>query len=477
MKDGEKIPDEAQDIVNRVREVLTPPLVVAERVVSRSEAMAGTGEQRGFDFGTLPAYELLRLQKAAGEIAGIENPFYRLHDGRAAEMTSLEGREVVNFSSYDYLGLNGHPDVVAAAKTAIDRFGTSVSASRLTAGERPVHRDLEAALATLHGAEDAVLFVSGHATNVSVIGCLLGPEDLIVSDSFIHNSVVEGAKLSGAKRILCPHGDIEAMERALRLNRSRHRRAIIIVEGLYSMDGDVPDLASLIRLKRRYDSWLMVDEAHSLGVLGANGRGIAEEQGVAPTEVDIWMGTLSKALASTGGYIAGSRRLIELLKYTSPGFVYSVGSAPSVTAAARAAIAVMQRETWRLQKLRKNGRDFVAAARARGLDTGFSIGASVVPIIVGNSPNTVILSHRLLARGYNVIPIIFPGVPENQSRLRFFITSRHKSGQMTGVLDAIAEELPEIRKAPSFVNVVAGRRDNLSVANSPEHAAKEPALK
>ena len=145
------------------------------------------------------------------------------------------------------------------------------------------------------------------------------PEDLIVSDAVIHNSVVEGAKLSGAKRILCPHGDVEAIERALRLNRRRHRRAIVIVEGLYSMDGDVPDLAALIRLKRRYDSWLMVDEAHSLGVLGATGCGIAEEQAVDPTDIDIWMGTLSKALAATGGYIAGSRRLIELLKYTSPG--------------------------------------------------------------------------------------------------------------------------------------------------------------
>jgi 7-keto-8-aminopelargonate synthetase-like enzyme len=232
---------------------------------------------------------------------------------------------------------------------------------------------------------------------------------------------------------------------------------MIIVEGLYSMDGDVPNLAALIRLKRRYDTWLMVDEAHSLGVLGASGRGIAEEQGVDPIDVDIWMGTLSKALVSTGGYIAGSRRLIELLKYTSPGFVYSVGSSPSVTAAAHAAITVMQRETWRLEKLRQNGQAFVAGAKARGLDTGLSIGASVVPIIVGNSPSTVILSHRLVARGYNVVPIIFPGVAENQSRLRFFMTSRHTADHIAGVLDAVAEELPEIRKAPSFVNVIAGR--------------------
>lgn len=456
MTDGTRNTEEAQDVVDQVRQALSPPPTGAEPLAARRRLEPLRNHQK-VDFGSLPEYEILKLQKAAGEIAGIDNPFYRLHDGRAAETTSLEGRNVVNFSSYDYLGLNGHPDVTAAAKLAIDKFGTSVSASRLTAGERQVHRDLELALANLHGVEDALAFVSGHATNVSVIGGLLGPDDLIVSDALVHNSVVEGAKLSGAKRIMCPHGDVEALERALRLNRRRHRRALIVVEGLYSMDGDVPDLATLLRLKRRYDAWLMVDEAHSIGVLGASGRGIAEEQGVDPTEVDIWMGTLSKALASTGGYIAGSRKLIELLKYTSPGFVYSVGLCPPVAAAACASIAVIRQEPSRLAKLRQNGRAFLAGARARRLDVGPSIGASVIPIVVGSSPNTVVLSHRLLARGFNVTPIIFPGVAENQSRLRFFLTCRHTAEQISGVLDAIAEELPAIRSAPSFVNVVAGR--------------------
>ena len=446
--------DEAQDTVTRIREALAPSVGAPDFSPGRGPSVRGW---KNFDFGTLPEYEMLKLQKAAGEIAEIENPYYRLHDGRAAETTSLDGRQVVNFSSYDYVGLNGHAEITAAAKAAIDRFGTSVSASRLTAGERQVHRDLEYSLAQLHGVEDALTFVSGHATNVSVIGGLLGPDDLIITDTLIHNSVVEGAKLSGAKRVMCPHGDVEAVERTLRLNRQRHRRALIVVEGLYSMDGDVPDLAALVRLKRRYNSWLMVDEAHSLGVLGATGRGIAEEQGVDPTDIDIWMGTLSKALASTGGYVAGSGRLIELLKYTSPGFVYSVGASPGVAAAAHAAIGILQRETWRLKDLRRNGRDFLSGARARGLDTGLSIGASVVPIIVGSSPAAVIMSHRLLTRGYNVVPIIFPGVAENQSRLRFFITSRHTADQMAGALDAVAEELQEIRKAPSFMSVVAAR--------------------
>jgi len=448
--------DEARKTVDQVRHALARP-----RSIFRNEKAVpgqGTGStNRTFDFGSLPEYEQLKIHKAAGVIAGIENPFYRLHDVRASDTTTIDGHELVNFSSYDYLGLNGHPEVVAAAKAAIDQFGTSVSASRLTAGERQVHRDLEKALAELHGVEDAVSFVSGHATNVSVIGNLLGAEDLIVTDALIHNSVVEGAKLSGAKRILCPHGDLEAFERALRLNRTRHRRALIVVEGLYSMDGDVADLSALIKLKRRYEAWLMVDEAHSVGVLGNKGRGIAEEQNIDPTEIDIWMGTLSKALTSAGGYIAGSRTLVELLKYTSPGFVYSVGSPPASAAAALSAIQLMTKEPWRLQKLRENGQHFLEGARARGLDTGASIGASIIPVIVGSSPATVILSRRLQDRGYNVVPIIFPGVAENQSRLRFFMTSRHSTQQIDGVLDAIGAELPGVLSAPSFVNVIARR--------------------
>ena len=445
---------QAQETVDLVRRALTRPPNFGRATPSAAAASVST--QQRFDFGSLPEYEQLKIQKAAGAIAGIENPYYRLHDVRASDTTSIEGRTMVNFSSYDYLGLNGHPQVVAAAKDAMDRYGTSVSASRLTAGERQFHRDLEAALAGLHGVDDAVSFVSGHATNVSVIGGLLGPEDLIVTDALIHNSVVEGAKLSGAKRIQCAHSDLDALERALRLNRKRHRRTLIVVEGLYSMDGDVPDLLALIKLKQRYDAWLMVDEAHSIGVLGSDGRGLAEEQNIDPRDVDIWMGTLSKSLTSVGGYVAGSRQLIELLKYTSPGLVYSVGCSPPVAAAALSAIAMMQEEPWRLKKLRENGLYFLAGAKARGFDTGLSVGASVVPIIVGSSPATVILSHRLQNRGYNVVPIIFPGVAENQSRLRFFITSRHSPQQIDGALDAVGVELPKVLNAPSFVSLIAG---------------------
>ncbi len=444
----------AQETVDRIRHALEHPPGDAARRRTTTQAGASHQPRLESELTALPEYEILKIKRAVGDLTGIDNPFYRLHDGRAAELTSMGGRTVINFSSYDYLGLNGHPDVAAAAKRAIDRFGTSVSASRISAGERQVHRDLEDALARLHGTEAALAFVSGHATNVSVIGGLLGPEDLIVSDAVVHQSVLDGIKLAGAKRILCPHGDIEAFDRALRLNRARYRRALIVVEGLYSMDGDVVDLGALIKLKRRYSAWLMVDEAHSAGVLGATGRGLSEEQGIDPTDVDIWMGTLSKTFCASGGYIAGSRPLIELLKYTTSGFVFSVGLSPPIAAAATAAIDLMSKETWRLAKLRENGRAFLQAAHARQLDTGLSIGASVIPIIIGNSPHAVLLSERLLERGFNVVPAIFPGVAENQARIRFFITSGHSLEQIQNVIDAVAEELPKVRNSPSFIQMV-----------------------
>jgi 8-amino-7-oxononanoate synthase len=414
--------------------------------------MSGKPARKSFDFAALPQHEVLRLQLTAAEMAGIVNPFFRLHDGRVGDTTAADGRQLVNFASYDYLGLNGSPEVSAAAKAAIDRFGTSVGASRVVAGERQLHRDLEKALAALHGVDAAVTFVSGHATNVTTIGHLLGPRDLIVADALVHNSILEGSRLSGAKKLLTPHGDHDAIERALRVHRGRHRHALIAVESLYSMEGDAPDLARLIEIKRRYDAWLFVDEAHSIGVLGATGRGIAEEQGIDPCEVEIWMGTLSKSFAASGGYVAGDQALIDLLKTSAPGFVYSVGLSPPIAAAALAAIEKLKREPERVRQLRANGLLFRDLASAAGLDTGPSIGAAVVPIIIGESPLAVILSNRLFSRGINVLPIIFPAVAERQARLRFFLTARHNEQQIRATVAAIVDELEILKSEPAFAD-------------------------
>ena len=386
-----------------------------------------------------PGYEKMLVPKAAADRLGLENPFFRVHDGVASATTRISGREYINFSNYNYLGLAGHPAVNKAAKDAIDRYGTSASASRLVAGERPIQRELEKALADLYEVEDCVVFVSGHATNVSTIGYLFGPKDLVIHDSLIHNSALEGIKLSGATRRSFPHNDTCALDQILAEIRVQFERVLIVVEGLYSMDGDIPDLPALIDIKRRHKAFLMVDEAHSLGVVGETGLGIREHFGVAGKEVDIWMGTLSKTLASCGGYIAGERALVEHLKYAAPGFVYSVGISPPLAAASIAALGIMLKEPERVRRLQENGRLFLALAKKNSLCTTTSQGFSIVPVISGSSLKAVKLSNRLFEQGINVQPIIFPAVEEKAARLRFFLSSLHTETQISMAVETIME--------------------------------------
>lgn len=372
-----------------------------------------------------PGFEKMLVPKAAADRLRLRNPFFIAHDAVAGALTRINGREFINFSSYNYLGLAGHPAVNKAAKDAIDRYGTSASASRLVAGERPIQRELEEALAELYEVEDCVVFVSGHATNVSTIGYLFGPKDLVIHDALIHNSVIEGIKLAGSTRRSFPHNDTQALDSILTDIRSQFERVLIVVEGHYSMDGDIPDLPALIEVKRRHGCFLMVDEAHSLGVLGATGKGIREHFAVAGRDVDIWMGTLSKTLAGCGGYIAGEGALVEHLKYAAPGFVYSVGIAPSLAATSLAALKIMIKEPQRVARLQENGQAFLRLAKEAGLDTGTSQGFAIVPVITGSSLKAAKLSNQLFEQGINVQPIVYPAVEEKSARLRFFLSSQH----------------------------------------------------
>lgn len=391
-------------------------------------------------FDRFPAYEKMLVSKAAADRFGLSNPFFISHDGIAGAHSVIGGAEFLNFSSYNYLGLNGHPQVSEAAIEAIARYGTSASASRLVAGERPVQRALESALAELYGVDDCVVFVSGHATNVSTIGHLFGPRDLIIHDSLIHNSVLEGARLSGATRRSFPHNDTRALDLILSEIREQFERVLVVVEGHYSMDGDIPDLPALIEIKRRHQAFLMVDEAHSLGVLGPTGRGLHEHYGIAGRDVDIWMGTLSKTLSACGGYIAGEAALIDHLKYAAPGFVYSVGISPPLAAAALAALRLMLAEPERVVRLQHNGQLMLRLARERGLDTGSSAGFSIVPFITGGSLKATRLSNRLFAKHVNVQPIVYPAVEEKSARLRFFLSALHEPQELellTGLLSTL----------------------------------------
>lgn len=413
------------------------------------------GEPGRLDVAELESYRELRLIEKAADYLGIDDPFFRVHDGIAGAETVIGNRTYINFASYNYIGLNGDPRIAAAAKAAIDRYGTSVSASRPVSGERPVHRDLERALARIHGAEDSIALVGGHSTNVTVIGHLLGRNDLVVHDSLIHNSIVQGAMLSGARRAPFRHLDPAAADRILADARPRHGRALLVIEGHYSMDGDVPDLAAFVAVARRHRAWLMVDEAHALGVLGPRGFGSADHAGIDPNEVDIWMGTLSKSLVSCGGYIAGRKELIGYLKRMAPGFVFSVGIAPPVAAAALAAVEILEREPHRVHRLNERAAQFLHLARDGGLDVGGSIGAAIVPIITGSSIGAARLSQALFRRGINVQPILYPAVPERAARLRFFLTADHTENQVRDAAAMLIEEARAVASEPIDLAAVA----------------------
>ena len=396
-------------------------------------------------FDSHPLYQQMKVQRGFAAIAGLRDPYYHLHEEKAGALARIEGKRVLNFASYDYLGLNGHPEILAAVDAAQREFGTSVSASRISAGERQPHRDLERELARNYEAEDCIAFVSGHAAAVSTLATLYGPRDLIVHDALIHNCILVGAQLSGAGRRVFPHNDLDALDTLLAKERDRFERVLIVSEGLFSMDGDGPDLARLVALKNEYSAMLMIDDAHGLGVLGATGRGLHEHQSVSPVGVDLWLGTLSKALVSCGGYVAGSTVAVDILKHLAPGFVYSVGMPASAAVASTVALDLMRREPWRVEKLQENSRYFHARARAAGLDVAESWGYGVIPVVVGDTVRTLMLSERLLARGVNAFPILPPGVPDKSARLRFFINATHEKAQLDEAVAATATELAALR--------------------------------
>jgi 8-amino-7-oxononanoate synthase len=432
---------------------------------ARSTELAQEHGAGRLDVSQLEGFREIRMIREAAEFLGIPDPFFRVHDGLASAETVIDGRRYVNFASYNYIGLNGHPHIVTAAKAAMDRYGTSVSASRPVSGERQLHRDLEHGLARIHGTEDCVALVGGHSTNVTVIGHLLGRDDVIVHDALIHNSIVQGAALSGARRVPFPHLDHEAADRLLRETRPRGGHALLVIEGHYSMDGDVPDLPAFIAAARRNRAWLMVDEAHALGVLGPRGFGSADRFNVDPGEVDIWMGTLSKSLVSCGGYIAGSRELIEYLKLMAPGFVFSVGMAPPVAAAALAALELLEREPERVRRLNDRAALFLKLAREGGLDVGGSIGASIVPVVTGSSIRAGRLAQAMFLRGINVQPILYPAVPERAARLRFFVTASHSEEQIGETVAILLEESRRVASEPSDLAAVARHLGKLSLSS------------
>ena len=416
----------------------------SESIPSASK-VAVQPESRVEDFAE---YQRLQNTKQQMMMTGVPNPYFTVHEGVVRDTTVVGGQELISFASYNYLGLSGHPEVVEAAASAVRQYGTSVSASRLVSGEKPIHGQLEKKIADWIGVDDSILMVGGHATNETTIGHLVGAGDLIVHDSLAHNSIVQGALLSGARRRPFPHNDYAALDRMLSEIRGQYRRVLIAIEGVYSMDGDFADVPQFIEVKKRHHAMLMVDEAHSFGTMGSTGHGMAEHYGIDARDVDIWMGTLSKSAASCGGYIAGSKALVELLRYTAPGFVFSVGAPPAQVAAALAALETLEKEPERVERLRERSELFLSLCREAKLDTGDSEGTPVIPVITGNSMVALRLSNRLRGDGINVQPILYPAVDESAARLRFFLTSEHTEEQIRYTVEKVAERYAELGFSP-----------------------------
>jgi 8-amino-7-oxononanoate synthase len=371
------------------------------------------------------------------------NPYFVCHDRPLRDVSMVDGKMVLNFGSTNYLGMSGHPEVSAAAKAAIDRYGTSASGSRILAGEKEIYQELDREIALWKNSEDAVVLAAGNLTNTTCIGNFCKGNDAIFYDVLSHSSIEQGCRLSSAYSKRFPHNHFEALDKLLHRTRDQYEKVLIVVEGVYSMDGDIAPIPEFVALKYKYGCFLLVDEAHSSGVVGRTGGGVDEYFGLAPTDIDIKIGTLSKATGSIGGYIAGTRSLVSYFRYNLPGFLFAAGISPPSAAAALAAIRLSRRDPSIVARLHDNIAFFISEARTRGLDTCGAGASPIVPIMIGRDEDAFMISKRLLKRGVFVPTAAYPAVPRNKARLRFSVISEHNRDQIRHVLDCLAETIRE----------------------------------
>jgi 8-amino-7-oxononanoate synthase len=358
----------------------------------------------------------------------------------------VNGRVMGMYASYSYLGLVGHARINAAAKNAIDRFGTGTHGVRSLAGSLVIHRELEETIANFKRAEAAVTYSSGYVTNLTVVSTLLGREDYVISDKLNHASIVDGCMMSGAKFLRFRHNDMESLE--IRLKQIPEDAAkLVIVDAVFSMDGDIIDLPAVVKLCKQYNAWLMIDEAHSVGVLGKTGRGIEEYFGLEGS-VDIKMGTLSKTIPSIGGYVAGKKDVIEFLRHASRGYIFSAALPPAQAAAANEAFKVILDEPWRIEKLKANSQQFIEGLKGRGFDTMLTETA-IVPVLCGQDEMAYKLTRDCQKAGFFVLPVISPAVPVGLARLRATVTAAHEPEDIELAMNVIEKAGRENGLIPS----------------------------
>ena len=360
---------------------------------------------------------------------------------RGGARVIVDGRDMGMYASYSYLGLLGHPRIGAAAKAAVDRYGTGTHGVRTLAGTLKIHQELEETIAEFKHAEAAVTYSSGYATNLSVISTLMGRGDWVISDKLNHASIVDGCLMSGAEFRRFRHNDMADLENRLKQAPADVSK-LVVADAVFSMEGDVLDLPKTVELCKKYKAWLMIDEAHSIGVLGATGRGIEEHFDLWGS-VDIKMGTLSKTIPSVGGYVAGSKEMTTYLRHASRAYIFSAALPPAQAAAANEAFKVILDEPWRIEKLRQNADQFISGLKGAGFDTMLTTTA-IVPVLCGTDERAFMLTRECQHHDLFVLPVVSPAVPEGLARLRATVLAAHEPDEIAyaiGVIEKAGKEI------------------------------------
>jgi 8-amino-7-oxononanoate synthase len=360
---------------------------------------------------------------------------------RGGARVLVNGRDMSMYASYSYLGLVGHPRINEAAKRAVDKFGTGTHGVRTLAGSLTLHRELEETIADFKHAEDAITYTSGYATNLTAISTLMGRGDYVLSDKLNHASIVDGCMMSGAEFRRFRHNDMDDLEKRLQQIPAGVTK-MVVADSVFSMDGDIIDLPRMVALCRKYGAYLMMDEAHSVGVLGKTGRGIEEHFDMIGS-IDIKMGTLSKTIPSVGGYVAGKKELIDYLRHGSRAYIFSAALPPAQAAAAMESFKVILDEPWRMEKLWKNTRQFIDGLKGMGFDTMLTETA-IVPVLCGTDESAFALTQACQRKDVFVLPVVSPAVPEGLSRLRATVTAAHETDEIQYAMDVIEKAGREI---------------------------------
>ncbi len=355
---------------------------------------------------------------------------------RGGARVLVNGREMGMYASYSYLGLVGHPRINAAALAAIEKYGTGTHGVRTLAGTLTIHQDLEETIANFKRTEAAVTYTSGYVTNLTVVSTLVGRGDYVISDKLNHASIVDGCLMSGAKFVRFRHNDMEALELRLQQVPSGASK-LVVCDSVFSMDGDIIDFPKVVELCQKYEAWLMIDEAHSVGVLGKTGRGIEEHFGMEGT-IDIKMGTLSKTIPSVGGYVAAKKEIINYLRHASRAYIFSAALPPAQAAAAKVAFEVILDEPWRMEKLNANTAQFINGLKERGFDTLLTETA-IVPVVCGSDEVAYEITRTAQNRDVFVLPVVSPAVPPGLARLRATITAAHEPDEIEHAMDVIED--------------------------------------